>query len=284
MSSPNRFQMWMVTIVFLLAHRAMAQIPDSPQGFDQQLQAVFDAYKKADGDLMKSRLKDFAIPKHWFADVFVPHEASGVERRYTAQFAEFESQTVDNLLYFDRHNAERLDVAPDNRPKPQTKPAPASLRPLPDAKKFTVTYVAKRVALSPGEGPEQSVVWADLFVYIDGQFRFFGRGAYPFWDPARTPRVDPCAGPGEQTGGELVKKIDPLYPARAEAEHVEGVVKMHITVSEAGSVKEVVVVEGNPLLAEAAKAAVLQWRFQPLLKCGNPVQMRTFVQVSFPSP
>lgn len=283
MSSFCRFRTGLIAIALLLVPPAIAQIPNSPQGFDQQFQAVFEAYKKGDGDLMKSRLNGFAIPKHWFTDVFDQLRAPAITRRYNEQFADFDSRTVDNLLHFDRANADKLDIVltPDSRPKPQTKPAPASLVPLPDGKRFLINYRAKHPVITPNGTPDQSVEWMDTFVYVDGQFRYFGGGAYPFWDPARTPRADPCAGPGGQTGGQLVSRIDPIYPDEAGQRHIEGVVKMHVTVSEDGSVKQVVVVEGNPLLVASAKAAVMQWRYLPLMKCGHRVQMRTVEQVTF---
>jgi len=79
---------------------------------------------------------------------------------------------------------------------------------------------------------------------------------------------------------KLISKVLPAYPPEAKQKHVWGDVVFDVTLKDDGSVEQVEVVDGNPLLAELATAAVKQWRYRPLLVKGNPV-VRFVVVISF---
>jgi len=79
---------------------------------------------------------------------------------------------------------------------------------------------------------------------------------------------------------ELISKVAPLYPPAAASQHVHGDVVLDVTLKEDGTVDGINVIDGNPLLAEAATTAVRQWRYQPLLVQGKPV-LNFVVVVSF---
>lgn len=70
---------------------------------------------------------------------------------------------------------------------------------------------------------------------------------------------------------ELISKVAPLYPPAVASQHVHGDVVLDVTLKEDGTVDGINVIDGNPLLAEAATTAVRQWRYQPLLVQGKPV-------------
>jgi TonB family protein len=63
---------------------------------------------------------------------------------------------------------------------------------------------------------------------------------------------------------KLVTKVQPDYPTEAASQKVHGEVAMDVTLNDDGSVQDVKVIEGNPLLNEAAMAAVKQWKYSPL--------------------
>jgi len=58
-------------------------------------------------------------------------------------------------------------------------------------------------------------------------------------------------------------RVSPVYPEIARRMHVEGEVKLEITVDAQGKVKDVKTVSGNHMLAAAAEDAVRQWKFAP---------------------
>lgn len=70
---------------------------------------------------------------------------------------------------------------------------------------------------------------------------------------------------------ELVTQVQPVYPAEAVGRHVHGDVAMDVTLNDDGTVKEVEVIEGDPVLAVAATDAVKQWKYRPLAVGGKPV-------------
>jgi len=67
--------------------------------------------------------------------------------------------------------------------------------------------------------------------------------------------------------GEIVRrtksKVQPTYPELARKMNLTGTVKVEVVVAANGTVKEVKVVGGHPVLASAALDAVKKWRFEP---------------------
>jgi protein TonB len=63
----------------------------------------------------------------------------------------------------------------------------------------------------------------------------------------------------------------PRYPEEARAEGVEGVVTVRFVVSSDGTVQQVQVVSGHPLLDAAVIAAVRTWRFEPATYDDRPI-------------
>jgi TonB family protein len=80
---------------------------------------------------------------------------------------------------------------------------------------------------------------------------------------------------------EAVTRVSPSYPDEAREKHVDGTVMVQALVGTDGFVKDVRVVKSIPLLDEAAKAAVRQWRFNPALAHGNPIAVWVGVPVKF---
>jgi protein TonB len=79
----------------------------------------------------------------------------------------------------------------------------------------------------------------------------------------------------------LLKRVEPAYPPLARAARVQGIVILEAHVDTHGRVANVQVLRGNPLLDEAALAAVRQWRYRPLLLNGEPTEFILTVTISF---
>jgi TonB family protein len=86
------------------------------------------------------------------------------------------------------------------------------------------------------------------------------------------------------SGGQLVRRIPPVYPAQARLERLEGNVVLAAAVMEDGTVGDVKVVEGQPLLAQAAVDAVKRWRYRPFELDGKPVKNEIRISVEFKFP
>jgi TonB family protein len=66
----------------------------------------------------------------------------------------------------------------------------------------------------------------------------------------------------EQTHRNVKVRVQPVYPDLARRMNIRGVVKLQVSVAANGSVKNIKLVGGHPVLADAASNAVRQWRFE----------------------
>jgi protein TonB len=82
----------------------------------------------------------------------------------------------------------------------------------------------------------------------------------------------------------LVKKVEPIYPHIAAVAGISGTVKLHAIIGRDGSVEDLNVVAGHPLLADAALDAVRQWHYKPYVLNGRPIEVETFITVVFRKP
>ena len=81
---------------------------------------------------------------------------------------------------------------------------------------------------------------------------------------------------------KLVSKVDPEYPADAQSRGIYGNVVLRAVVSIQGAVLSPTIISSpDPQLAEAAIKAVGQWRYQPSLLNGEPVETATTITVNF---
>jgi len=97
----------------------------------------------------------------------------------------------------------------------------------------------------------------------------------------------PTAAPRVSQGvveARLVHRVEPVYPSQARTQRVQGKVTLSATIGADGSVRQVAVVGGSPVLAESAKAAVLKWRYSPALLNGSPIEVQKEIIVIFAQP
>ncbi len=79
--------------------------------------------------------------------------------------------------------------------------------------------------------------------------------------------------------------VPPVYPPLASRARVNGTVILEATLTIEGTVSEIRVVSGHPLLIQAAIDCVKQWQYEPTLLNGVPVPVILTAKVSFfPKP
>jgi TonB family protein len=109
-----------------------------------------------------------------------------------------------------------------------------------------------------------------------------------FWSPAAS-----VAAPSivrrirEGQGGESARLIfhpAPEYPPDAKRAGVQGIVFLAAVISQDGTIQDLRVAGGNPLLVQAALDAVKHWRYQPMVVHGEPVEVETLIRVRFTLP
>jgi periplasmic protein TonB len=99
--------------------------------------------------------------------------------------------------------------------------------------------------------------------------------------PPKPKQTGPLRVGGNVQAARLVNKVTPIYPPLARQTRISGIVRLHAIISKDGAIKELEVVSGHPLLQQAALDAVRQWRYQPTLLNGDPVEVDTTIDVIF---
>lgn len=81
--------------------------------------------------------------------------------------------------------------------------------------------------------------------------------------------------------GDLIRKTLPVYPALARGARIQGIVILQAIISKQGTIENLKVLAGHPLLAPAAIDAVRQWRYRPYVLNNEPVEVETQITVNF---
>ena len=81
--------------------------------------------------------------------------------------------------------------------------------------------------------------------------------------------------------GLLIRKVQPNYPPLARQARIQGTVLLQAEISKDGTIENLRLISGHPMLAPAAIEAVRQWRYKPYMLNGEPVAVETQVQVNF---
>jgi protein TonB len=101
--------------------------------------------------------------------------------------------------------------------------------------------------------------------------------------PVAVPRVAPQRVRVSQgvSQGLLIHQVKPLYPALARQARIAGQVVLQAVIAKDGTIQNLKMVSGHPMLAPAAIEAVKQWRYKPYYLNGEPVEVETVVTVNF---
>jgi TonB family protein len=80
---------------------------------------------------------------------------------------------------------------------------------------------------------------------------------------------------------KLIKQPKPIYPPLAKSARVRGDVKLKATIGRDGTIQDLEVLSGHPLLVPSAIQAVQQWVYKPTLVNGEAVEVITTIDVNF---
>lgn len=86
---------------------------------------------------------------------------------------------------------------------------------------------------------------------------------------------------GNVQQAKLVRQPRPVYPPLAKQARISGVVRLNAIISKDGSIQNLSVISGHPLLIPSAMEAVKQWVYQPTLLNGEAVEVVTQIDVNF---
>jgi len=86
---------------------------------------------------------------------------------------------------------------------------------------------------------------------------------------------------GNVQAANLIKKVTPPYPALAKQARIQGVVRFTAIIGKDGTIQNLQLVSGHPLLVPSATEAVKQWLYKPTLLNNEPVEVITQIEVNF---
>jgi protein TonB len=81
--------------------------------------------------------------------------------------------------------------------------------------------------------------------------------------------------------GLLIRKVQPPYPPLARQARIQGNVVLQAEISKDGTIQNLRLISGHPMLAPSAIEAVKQWRYKPYFLNGEPVEVETQITVIF---
>jgi len=86
---------------------------------------------------------------------------------------------------------------------------------------------------------------------------------------------------GNVQQAKLIRQPKPVYPPLARQARIQGTVRFNAIIGRDGTIQNLQLVTGHPLLVPSAQDAVKQWVYQPTLLNGEPVEVITIIDVNF---
>ena len=86
---------------------------------------------------------------------------------------------------------------------------------------------------------------------------------------------------GQVQQAMLIRQVKPSYPSLARQARISGVVRFTAIIGKDGTIQNLQLVSGHPLLVPAATGAVKQWLYKPTYLNTEPVEVITQIEVNF---
>jgi len=95
------------------------------------------------------------------------------------------------------------------------------------------------------------------------------------------PKLTPIRVGGQVEAAKLIFQVKPEYSPLANMARIQGAVRLEALISTDGTIRNLRVLAGHPLLVKAAIDAVARWHYQPTLLNADPVEVVTEIDVNF---
>src|SRR5271167_3954388 len=185
-------------------------------------------------------------------------------------------------------------VAPPPPPPPPPPPAAAPVHvvkpqtELDNGQLRTPTAIPKKIEMIKEDEPPPSTGVAGVVGGVPGGVPGGAMGGVLGGIIGNAPTVTPKAANPQRvrvsqgvSQGLLIRQVKPVYPALARSARIQGTVVLQAVISKDGSIENLHLVSGHPMLAPAAIDAVKQWKYKPYFLNGEPVEVETTINVNF---
>jgi protein TonB len=182
-----------------------------------------------------------------------------------------------------------LLIAPPPPPPPPPPPQEVKV----EVVKPVVRLLSQGRLMQPRAIPKQVVIFREaelppepppgmgVFGGVDSLLGGLGEGSSGVAPPPPPVRVTRTRVGGQVQEARIIARPNPLYPPLARQARIQGRVVLHAIIDKDGRVSELQVVSGHPLLVRSALDAVQNWRYQPTVLNGEPVEVDTTIDVNF---
>jgi protein TonB len=99
--------------------------------------------------------------------------------------------------------------------------------------------------------------------------------------PTRAPPPTHVIRTSSMLEGNLIRRVEPVYPKLAITARIQGSVMLAAVISKAGTIENLQALSGPPMLVPAAIDAVSKWRYRPYILNSEPIEVETRVTVNF---
>lgn len=247
------------------------------------MKAATSAAREGDQAKLKEIMHGLVIPNYetWFKTTFGEKDGGEMAAAYQKNL-EWQETGVPKL--FEGLAKGQGEWQVEEVKEPDISPMmPCQQALLKAAKHGTAFYwVSLQMTASSGTKAGQS---AGYYTLVEGAYRRLDCVGMGLGIPGGVASGRQWTGPirvgGNVQAARIINRVQPEYPERARRNGITGTVRLHVIVGKDGAIKQLEVVSGHPLLQQAALDAVRQWRYQPTLLNGEPVEVDTTIDIIF---
>lgn len=251
--------------------------PDSPAGLRDFLQDLIAAIKSNDKPKIDFLWGSTLLPNHavWFAQVFGEQEGARLETNYARQLANTASgpgKAYQFVAGLDNLTIQVLPLvqAAVNRPDSWAKPIYLSMK--------APVHVYRAEAKSTAETNSHMLGY---FFYVGDGFREIDELVFGVLSAAKSYTGLPYIS-ALDAQMMLLQSVQPVAPLGAIRPGISNTVMLDVIIDVLGQVRSATILSGDLVLGNAARAAVLGWRYRPYIQNGRAVDVETTVTVTFP--
>ncbi len=253
---------------------SVSSYPQSPEGLKVLIGDIFTALRAGNEARVSELLDNLAVPDYqgWFVKEFGPDEGQRLALKYMELVPQsrFEIEKLFNSALSER----RTDVTVTALQKPLDPKIAGLARAIVESMQAPITLYG-----ADGRSTDQQyALFLGRYFYVQGGFRYVNDRVLQALSSAPPPRIRLG---GQVVASKLVRQPQPVYPDEARKSRTEGSVVLHAIVGTDGHVKELSLVSGDPILADAAITAVKQWQYQPTKLNDVPAEVDTTITVTF---
>ncbi len=236
---------------------------DSADGLQRLLTDLVSSLKNGDDDKVTAALKNMEVPNcdAWLHQYYPADSAdSWMGLCDPKLLAGRERELQKQLKSFAQQNGRIAARIATNDPG-------GSLLAPPDHTGGRVGETYFAAWKLPSQSDEARGEPIGYFGYLDGAFRWDSNVSFPKVTFSKAKIIQ----------AKLIKKVEPVYPLEAAAQHITGTVRVYYVIGGDGKVYNAHALSGeglseDPALRKAAEEAVLQWKYEPATMDGKPIQ------------